>query len=72
MLAKQSNNKMVKTTLAESPKKKNLIADIFGSDNEEEQANGDNDEQPLEAEAEELPKNAEVEAKADELYFCCC
>merc|ERR1712037_515151 len=62
----KSNNKMVKTTLAESPKKKNLIADIFGSDNEEEQANGGNDEQPLEAKAEELPKNAEVENKAEE------
>merc|ERR1712192_65419 len=56
----KSNNKMVKTTLTESPKKKNLIADIFGSDNEEEQANGDNDKQPLE---ENPPTNSEVENK---------
>merc|ERR1712130_901519 len=44
----KSNNKMVKTTLTESPKKKNLIADIFGSDNEEEEANCDNGKQHLE------------------------
>merc|ERR1712037_586185 len=68
----KSNNKMVKTTLAESPKKKNLIADIFGSDNEEEQANGDNDKPPLEGatkfveKTEELSKNPEDENKADE------
>merc|ERR1712130_267840 len=67
----KSNNKMVKTTLAESPKKKNLIADIFGSDNEEEQANGDNDKQPIEGassiveKAEKSPR--EPENKADDL-----
>merc|ERR1711974_92329 len=67
----KSNNKMVKTTLAESPKKKNLIADIFGSDNEEDQANGDNDKQPIEGassiveKAESSPRNPEN--KADEL-----
>merc|ERR1712181_38531 len=65
----KSNNKMVKTTLTESPKKKNLIADIFGSDNEEEQANGDNDKQPLEGassldeKTEKPPKIPEVENK---------
>merc|ERR1712032_655088 len=62
----KSNNKMVKTTLTESPKKKNLIADIFGSDNEDEQANGDNDKQLLEG-ASSLVEKTEIPSKDPEV-----
>merc|ERR1712173_281832 len=46
----KSNNKMIKTTLTQSPRKKNIIADIFGSDDEDEQGadDGTSDKKPSE------------------------
>merc|ERR1712013_736568 len=37
----KSNSKMIKATLTQSPRKKNIIADIFGSDDEDEQGGDD-------------------------------
>merc|ERR1712156_920262 len=42
----KSKNKIIKTTLTQSPRKKNIIADIFGSDDEDEQ--GPDDKKPSE------------------------
>merc|ERR1711963_1289647 len=46
----KSNNKMIKNTLTQSPRKKNIIADIFGSDDEDEQGadDGKSDKKPSE------------------------
>jgi hypothetical protein len=37
----KSNSKMIKATLTQSPRKKNIITDIFGSDDEDEQGGDD-------------------------------
>merc|ERR550534_1899543 len=54
----KSKNKMIKTTLTQSPRKKNLIADIFGSDNEDEEGgdDGTSDKKPSEGTSSSVQK----------------
>merc|ERR1712062_282989 len=63
----KSNNKMIKNTLTQSPRKKNIIADIFGSDDEDEQGgdNGTSDKKPSEGTSSSVQKG-EANKRDDE------
>merc|ERR1712062_610230 len=63
----KSNNKMIKTTLTQSPRKKNIIADIFGSDDEDEQGvdDGTSDKKPSEGTSSSVQKE-EANKRDDE------
>merc|ERR1719245_1108885 len=68
----KSKNKMIKTTLTQSPRKKNIIADIFGSDDEDEQGadDGTSDKKPSEGtsssvQKEEANKRDDVEGPSE-------
>merc|ERR1711994_1022206 len=58
----KSNNKMIKTTLTQSPRKKNIIADIFGSDDEDEQGaeDGTSDKKPSEGTLSSVQKEEAI------------